>query len=173
MSQPAKVIAACTCGQVALEVAGAPILSAVCYCADCRTAARQFEQVPGAPGVVGEDDGVDYCLFRKDRVTIERGESHLREHRLTATSPTRRVVAGCCGAPMFLDFIKGHWLTVYRDRLPAGAPPVEMGVMARDRENGLAHARGLPTYQAFPPKFMFRLMMAWLRMGFRRPAITW
>jgi hypothetical protein len=173
MRKAAKVTAACTCGQVALELAGAPILSAVCYCEDCRTAARQFEQMPGAPGVVGEDGGVDYCLFRKDRVTIERGGSHLREHHLTETSTTRRVVAACCGAPMFLDFTKGHWLTVYRDRLPTGAPPIEMGVMAKDRPAGPARAHGLATYPAYPLKFMFRVTMAWARMGFRRPATTW
>lgn len=170
MSEREKVTVACTCGQIALEVTGAPILSAVCYCEDCRTAAQEFEKGAAAPGIVSDDGGVDYCLFRKDRVTIARGGSRLQEHRLVETSPTRRVVAACCGAPMFLDFTKGHWLTIYRDRLPAGAPPIEMGVMAKDRPEGPAPAYGLPTYEAYPPRFMFRLLMAWARMGFRRPA---
>ena len=114
--------ASCPCGQVALEAVGAPILSATCYCESCRKAARQFEQAPGAPAVLNADGGVDYSLFRKDRVKITRGAEHLREHRLTAASPTRRVATTCCNAPMFLDFTKGHWLNLYRDRLPADAP---------------------------------------------------
>ena len=67
--------ASCTCGQVMLEAIGAPILSAVCYCESCRAAARQFEQEPGAPSVLRADGGVECCLFRKDRVTISRGEN--------------------------------------------------------------------------------------------------
>lgn len=163
--------AACTCGQVALETSGAPIASAVCYCADCRTAARQFEQAPGAPAVVNGDGGVDYCLFRKDLIRIARGAAHLREHRLAATSPTRRVVATCCNAPMFVDFTKGHWLTLYRDRLGADAPPLEMRVMAKSRPAGPDRPDDLPTYRTQPVRLVFRLLAAWVAMGFRRPKI--
>ena len=165
--------ASCTCGQVAFEAAGAPILSAVCYCESCRTAARQFEQAQGAPPVLNGDGGVDYCLFRKDRVRITRGGEHLRAHRLKEASPTRRVVAACCDAPMFLDFTSGHWLTLYRDRLAEPAPPLEMGVMAKDRPPGPARADGLPTYPAAPPKFMIKLLASWAAMGFRRPGFVW
>ena len=138
MTSKAGYTASCTCGQVALEASGAPILSAVCYCESCRLAGRALEQVPGAPAVLNADGGVDYCLYRKDRVKVLQGGAFLREHRLTPTSPTRRVVASCCGAPMFLDFTKGHWLTLYRDRLPKDAPLPEMGVMAKDRPPGSA-----------------------------------
>lgn len=162
-------LASCTCGQVTLEAIGAPILSAVCYCESCRTAARQFEQVPGAPSVLNAHDGVDYCLFRKDRVKIARGGSYLREHRLTASSPTRRVVASCCNAPMFADFTKGHWLTLYRDRLPDDAPPLEMGIMAKDRPAGAALPEDMPTYPGYPAIFIAKLLAAWVAMGFRRP----
>ena len=117
--------ASCTCGQVTLEAIGAPILSAVCYCESCRAAARQFEQEPGAPSVLRGDGGVEYCLFRKDRVTISRGGECLRERRLIAASPTRGVIATCCNSPMFLDFTSGHWLNLYRDRLSDDAPPLE------------------------------------------------
>lgn len=170
---PARHAATCTCGQVAIEAVGAPILSAVCYCESCRTAARQFEQAQGAPSVLNGDDGVDYCLFRKDRVKVTRGGEHLREHRLKPASPTRRVVAACCNTPMFVDFTSGHWLTLYRDRLPEPAPPLEMGVMAKDRPAGPARADGLPTYPTAPGKFMFRLLAAWAAMGFRRPKLVW
>lgn len=170
------VSASCACGRVALEAVGAPILSAVCYCESCRTAARRFEQAPGAPSVLNRDGGVDYCLYRKDRVRIVRGGEHLREHRLAEASPTRRVAAACCGAPMFVDFTRGHWLTLYRDRLPADAPPPEMGVMARHRPAGPAGPDpppAYPTYPTVPARFLFKLLAAWAAMGFRRPRVSW
>jgi hypothetical protein len=136
-------------------------------------AARRFEQAPGAPSVLNGDGGVDYCLFRKDRVRITRGGEHLQEHRLTEASPTRRVVAACCNAPMFVDFTKGHWLTLYRDRLPGDAPPVEMGVMAKHRPAGPARPGGPPLYSTLPVRFMVRLLAAWAAMGFRRPKVDW
>ncbi len=163
----------CTCGQVLLEAAGAPILSAVCYCESCLSAARQFEQMPGAPSVLNADGGVDYCLFRKDRVRVMRGGEHLRGYRLTEASATRRVVAACCNAPMFLDFTSGHWLSLYRDRFPEGAPPLEMGVMAKDRPAGGTRSGGLPAYPSYPARFMIKLLAAWAAMGFRRPRMPW
>ena len=168
-----RFLASCACGQVTLEAIGAPILSAVCYCESCRSAGRQFEQAPGAPSVLNANGGVDYCLFRKDRVKIKCGGDRLRECRLTAASATRRVVATCCNAPMFLDFTNGHWLTLYRDRLPDDAPPLEMGVMAKDRPAGSALPDGIPTYLTYPAKFMVKLLAAWAAMGFRRPKVAW
>jgi hypothetical protein len=173
MIREACIPASCTCGLVTLEASGAPILSAVCYCESCRTAGRQFEQAQGAPAVLNPNGGTDYCLYRKDRVRITRGGDHLQEHRLTAASPTRRVVATCCNAPMFVDFTKGHWLTLYRDRLPGDAPPVEMAVMTKDRAAGAALPDGIPTYPTVPATFMVKLLIAWAAMGFRRPKVAW
>ena len=163
----------CTCGQVALEATGAPILTAACYCESCRLAARRFEQAPGAPSVLNADGGVNYSLFRKDRVAVVQGASQLQAHRLTESSPTRRVVAACCNAPMFLDFTSGHWLSLYRDRLPESAPPVEIAVMTGDLSPGDARPSGLPTYSARPPRFMFRLLASFAAMGFRRAKFEW
>jgi hypothetical protein len=173
MTKDARFSASCSCRQVTLEATGAPILSAVCYCESCRLAGRQFEQAPGAPSVFNADGGIDYCLFRKDRVKIALGAYHLQEHRLTAASTTRRVVATCCNSPMFLDFTNGHWLTLYRDRLPDDAPALEMGVMAKDRPSGSALPNGIPSYPTYPAKFMIKLLAAWAAMGFRRPKVTW
>jgi len=165
--------ARCICGQVALEATGAPILSAACYCESCRLAARRFEQAPGAPSVLNGDGGVEYSLFRKDRVSVLHGADRLRAHRLTEASPTRRVVAMCCNAPMFLDFTRGHWLSLYRDRLPKDARPVEIAVMTGDLPAGHALPTSLPTYPARPPKFMFKLLASFAAMGFRRPKMSW
>lgn len=163
------LILTCPCGRTTIEVVGAPILTASCCCQSCQAAGRQFEAAPGAPQVVRPDGGTDYCLYRKDRVRVARGDEYLEERRLTPSSPTRRVVATCCNTPMFADFTKGHWLSLYRDRFPGDSPPLEMRVMAK----GASPSDGLPTYPAYPPSFMLRIMAAWVAMRFRRPTVTW
>ena len=101
------------------------------------------------------------------------GQEYLEEHRLKPESPTRRVIATCCNSAMFLDFTRGHWLTMYRNRFPAGAPLLEMRVMTRDRRDGVALADDLPNYESHPGgKVMLRLIAAWIAMGFRRPEIA-
>lgn len=164
--------ASCHCGQTVIELIGEPIISAVCCCEDCRRAGRQMEQAPGAPAVIGPDGGVAYCLWRKDRVRIASGTSHLREQRLKPSSPTRRVVAACCSSPMFADFTKGHWLSLYRDRLGADAPALQIRVMAKDAPEGAGAKGDIPTYPKYPPAFMIKLLGAWAAMGFRRPKIA-
>jgi hypothetical protein len=170
--QPKHLSATCRCGKVELEGVGRPILAAACYCASCREAGRRFEQLPSAPPVLNPDGGTDYLLVRKDRVQCVTGAEHLREHRLKPDSPTRRVMATCCNSPMFLDFTRGHWLTMYRDRFPAGAPPVEMRVMTRERRDGVVLAGDLPNFDTHSGKAMLRLIAAWIAMGFRLPEIT-
>lgn len=173
MTAKTSYTSTCTCGQVALKVTGSPILTAACYCESCRAAGRRFEQAPRAPSVLNADGGVDYSLFRKDRVTIVQGGSRLQAYRLTEASPTRRVVAACCNAPMFLDFTSGHWLSLYRDRLPKAAPPVEIAVMTGDLPAGYPFPSGMPAYSARPPRFMFKLLASFAAMGFRRAKVEW
>jgi hypothetical protein len=38
---------------------------------------------------------------------------------------------------MFLDFTKGHWLSMFRNRFPTGAPPLELRVMTKERRVGV------------------------------------
>lgn len=168
-----RATAACRCGQVAIEVSGAPIFSAICYCESCRTAGYALERAPGAPKIVDADGGASYCLFRKDRVAIIRGADLLQEHRLKQESPTRRVVATCCNSPVFLEFTNGHWLTLYRDRLPADAPSPDMRVMVRDRTTAVPLPDDIPTYATHPASFMIKLLTSWAAMGFRRPKLDW
>jgi hypothetical protein len=166
-------VAACQCGQTAIELTGAPILSATCYCESCRTAGHGFERDLGAPQTVNASGGVDYCSYRKDRVTIVRGAQHLQEFRLKPVSPTRRVVAGCCSSPMFVDYTPGHWLTIFRDRLAAPAPKSQMLLMTKDKLEGAVLPSDIPVYATMPPSFMFKLIGSWAAMGFRRPKIVW
>jgi hypothetical protein len=164
--------ATCQCGNVRLEAAGRPILTAVCYCADCQDAGRRLEQLASAPPVLDSDGGTEFILVRKDRIRCVAGEDHLEEHRLKPESPTRRLVATCCNSAMFLDFTKGHWLSMYRSRFPTGAPPLEMRFMTRERRAGVELADDLPNYAGYPGRFMVKLIGAWMAMGFRRPDIA-
>jgi hypothetical protein len=157
---------------VKFEAVGRPILAASCYCASCQEAGNRFEQLPSAPPVLNPGGGTDYVLYRKDRVHCVTGHEHLQEHRLKPDSPTRRVIAACCNSAMFADFTKGHWLTMYRDRFPAGAPPVEMRVMTQARRSGVKLADDVPNYDGHSGKFLLKLIAAWIAMGFRRPEIT-
>jgi len=166
-------LATCRCGETTVSLTDAPILSTTCYCESCRAAGHMFERDLGAPQTVNADGGVDYCLFRKDRVKITHGAHHLREYRLKPDSPTRRVVASCCSSPMFVDFTPGHWLTIFRARLPEQAPKSQMLVMTKDKPEGVVLSGTVPAYDTMPPGFMIKLLASWAAMGFRRPKIVW
>ena len=152
----------CECGAVEFRVSGAPILGAACHCGDCTAAAAQFEALGGAQSLRDSEGGTPCILFRKDQVTCLKGHDQLRDHRLDPQSPTRRVIATCCESPMFLDYEKGHWFSVYRARLGPDAPPVQM----RIQTGGKAPRAGgtLPVHAGYPPVFMFKLMAARLAM---------
>jgi hypothetical protein len=167
------LFAVCQCGKVKFEAVGGPILTGACFCTSCQEAGRQFEQLASAPPVLDGDSGTGMILYRKDRVQCMSGQEYLGEHRLTPDSPTRRVIAKCCNSAMFLDFTKGHWLSMFRNRFPAGAPPLEMRVMTNERRAGVELADDIPNYSGHSGKFMLKLIAAWIAMGFRRPEITW
>jgi hypothetical protein len=164
--------AICQCGKVKFEAVGPPILTGSCYCTSCQEAGRQFEQLASAPPVLDADSGTGVILYRKDRVQCVMGQEYLEERRLKPDSPTRRVVATCCNSAMFLDFTKGHWLSMFRNRFPIGAPPLQMRVMTKERRVGVELADDLPNYSGHSGKFMLKLIAAWIAMGLRRPEIT-
>jgi hypothetical protein len=145
--QTQSLHATCRCGKVSFSAAGSPIFTASCYCASCQLAGRQFESLPSAPPLRDADGGTPMVLYRKDRVRCVTGLQYLEERRLTAQSPTRRVLATCCNSAMFLDFTKGHWLSLYRSRFSADAPPPEMRVMTKDRHAGVVLANDVPNYK--------------------------
>jgi hypothetical protein len=166
-----RISAPCRCGQVELEIVGAPIMRGVCYCASCQEAGRQYRATPGAESGLAEDGGSDYVLYRKDRIRCVRGGALLEERRLKPDSPTRRMYARCCKTAMFVDFTKGHWLTVYRGRVPTAMPPAAMRVMTAERPKGVILPDDIPNYPGRSGKFMLTLLRAWVAMGFRRPAV--
>jgi len=171
VKQQKIMIASCRCGAVVLEAVGAPIISVACHCESCQEAGRRIEQNADAPQMLGADGGTDFVLHRKDRVRCVRGGELLREHRLKPESTTRRMVAGCCNSAMFLEFAKGHWLSLYRGRMSEGAPSLEMRVMTGDRRQSGKLSEDVPSYATHSVKFMWRLLSAWIAMGFRVPKV--
>ncbi|WP_034161501.1 GFA family protein [Sphingomonas sp. ERG5] len=163
-----NLTAQCACGTVAFETKRAPIITAACYCHSCQEAGRQIEQLSGAPPVLDADGGTQFILYRKDRVTCIKGAEHLADRRLTPQSPTRRVLATCCNSAMFLEFSKGHWLSMYRARFAGDAPPLEMRVMTRDRRDGVVLPDDVPNLAGHSGKFMGKLFFAWIAMLLRR-----
>jgi hypothetical protein len=171
MKQKRSLTASCRCGAIVLEVAGPPIVHTACYCASCQEAGRRIEQLADAPPILDADGGTDVVLYRKDRVRCVQGGERLEAHRLKPESPTRRMVAACCNSAMFLDFTKGHWLTLYRARIPDSVPPLEMRVMTADRREGVVLLEDVPNYATHTGKFMWKLLAAWVPMGFRIPKV--
>jgi hypothetical protein len=163
-------VATCRCGKVKVEAIGRPILTACCHCTSCQDAGHRLERLASAPPVLDPDGGTSMILYRKDRVRCVTGQ-HLEGHRLNPDSPTRRVVATCCNSAMLLDFTKGHWVSIYRNRFPPGAPPLEMRVMTGERRVGVRLADDVPNHRGHSVKFMLRLLAAWIAMGFRRPRL--
>lgn len=168
--KPSQRLLSCSCGQLSIPAIGDPIMTVSCYCHSCQTAARQLA-VPASPPFTGTDGGTPFVLYRKDRVEFPSSQA-LREHRLSSQSSTRRVIAACCGAPMFLEFEKGHWVSVYAARIPeAERPPLEMRTMTGDAPPDTVFTDRVPSYRTHSVPFMARLLWAWVLMGFRSPAI--
>ncbi len=166
-----RTSASCRCGKVEFQIAGAPILRGICYCASCQEAGRRHQAAPGADLVLAEDGGTDYVLYRKDRVRCVRGGDLLEERRLKPDSPTRRMVARCYNTAMAADFTKGHWLSLYRGRLAGAIPPPTMRMMTAERTAGVILPDDMPNYPGHSGKFMRKLLLAWIAMRFRRPAV--
>jgi hypothetical protein len=72
---------------------------------------------------------------------------------------------------MFVDVTVGHWLTIYRGRLPNAMPPATMRLMTAERPSGVTLPDDMANYPGRSGKFMLKLLGAWIAMGFRRPAV--
>lgn len=165
---------ACSCGQVRLEVARAPIISTECHCHSCRTAGGRLAALPAAPQVLEANGGTRFVVYRKDRVRFLGGTDLLREFRLGPDAPTRRVVASCCNTPVFLEFENGHWLSLYSCLWPEHAlPPVDLRTMTVDRPDDAPLDAAVPSGRRQTAMFYARLLGAWIAMGFTSPKLDW
>lgn len=166
MGEEQAAAVTCRCGKVISRAARSPILAASCYCGSCRQAGQELADLPSAPHVLDADGGTPFVLYRKDRVWCETGKEHLEAFRLKPDSPTRRVIATCCNSPMFLDFTKGHWVSVYRNRIPGGAPPTAMRIMTKDRRADVELPDDMPNYDGYSGRMMLKLIFSRAAMGF-------
>jgi hypothetical protein len=162
------MLASCSCGKVECEGTGNPIVVAACYCDDCQEGARQIEALPNAPRLRGEDGGTVYILYRKDRFRCSKGRELLRDMRIRTNSPTKRVIASCCNSAMYLDFERGHWLSVYRMRFAGSVPLLQMRIQTRFRSDTTKLPHDVPAYSGFPFSFVAKLFWARLAMLLRR-----
>lgn len=168
-----SITASCRCRQVKVGLRGPPIVRIACYCTSCQTAGHAFAREFGPPPVVADDGGTDVVLYRKDRVALISGGGLLRERRLSAESPTRRMIATCCGTPLVMDFTKGHWLSFYRAGLPEDSSALEMRVMTQDKPAAVTLPNDVPLHATRSARLMWRLVFAWAAMGFRKPKLPW
>lgn len=171
MTHPTSL--ACACGKVRLEVRGPPIVSSECCCDSCQKAGARLQGLPSAPQLLGPYGNTRFVLYRKDRVSFPAGAELLREFRLKPGAGSRRVVAGCCNTPMFLEFEKGHWLSVYGVLWADGTlPPLQMRTMAGDLPAGVRLPDDVLNARRQSLAFFAKLLGAWAAMGFRSPKIA-
>jgi hypothetical protein len=165
---PTQTDLTCRCGKVHIRFAGEPLLCVECQCSSCRKAATLLAQP-----VTSTTGGVPYVMYRKDRVSFTAGAELLRSYRLTTESHTRRVVAGCCETPLFVEFQGGHWLSVYASLWPADTRPAPtMRTMVSDLPAGHELPSDIPNHRTQSARFFFALLLAWAAMGFRTPKIA-
>ncbi|WP_197922320.1 GFA family protein [Thiosulfatihalobacter marinus] len=159
----------CRCGSVLCEAEGAPILTAVCYCADCQAGGRRLEALTGAGDVLESDGGASYLTYRDDRFRVIRGAEVLQGHKLRDTAPTQRFVATCCNSAIYLKFRPGHWVSLFRNRFDdADLPAIEMRTNIRHRAADTPLPGDAPAYRRFPPRLFLRLIRARLEMALGR-----
>lgn len=162
----------CTCGHVKLAAEGPPIASDECYCISCRTAAARLQALPGAPAYLGKLGGTRFIEYRKDRIKFTDGSTALKDFRLTEKSTTRRVVATCCNTPVFLEFGNSHWLSLYGHLWPASSlPALEFRTMTSDLNDRATLPDDVPNAKTQPVTFYWRLLIAWVSMGFKTPVV--
>jgi hypothetical protein len=165
---------ACGCGEVTFTLEGEHLLSVECCCESCRRSADFLEALPGAEKVRAFRERTPFVLYRKDRVRCTAGATRLAEYRLGPEAKTRRVVATCCNTAVFMESEDGHWLSLFGCRWPEGTrPPLELRTMASDLPEGCALPGDVPNSKTQSPRFMLKLLGAWIAMGFRVPEIDY
>jgi hypothetical protein len=169
MTPNTDLTASCACGSVELKASGAPIVSNICYCADCQEGARRIEALPNAGAVMGTDGGTPYILYRKDRIACSKGAALLKSFKIRENSITNRVVASCCNSAMFMNFDKGpFWVSAYRARFRGDLPPVQMRICTKSKPAGVVLPNDMPSHPGLPPRLMAKLLASGVAMLLRR-----
>jgi hypothetical protein len=160
-------IASCDCGRVRVRAKGKPIVSAVCYCADCQAGGVQLVQAGARNDFRDAWGGTGYLTYRDDRLVCLEGEPMLQGFKLSESAPTTRFISTCCKSPMYLKYGSGWWTSVYRVRFGIAAPPLEMRNQVRHVPAPNNLPRDVPIYRSFPPSLFARLLSARLGMWLR------
>jgi hypothetical protein len=162
-------VAQCRCGAVEVGAWSDPLVVAACYCDDCQAASERLATANSAP-LAGADGGTEFMVFRRDRIACTRGAENLQAMRLTDTTKTRRMIASCCATPMYVGFDdKKPWVSAFRARFGADAPPVQMRICTRFRRSDGKTNDGLPEHPGYPAAMILRILAVWPRMLFSRP----
>ncbi|CAA0103991.1 Uncharacterised protein [Zhongshania aliphaticivorans] len=162
----------CQCGQVSFSVSGKPIISAECLCSDCQIAGAEIQKRAGAPLILDRNGATRFVLFRKDKVEFLSGQEKLKSYYINDDLSTRRIIASCCNTPVFLEFTKGHWLSMYgnlwsKDEIP----PLEIRTMTRSRPKGVVLPNDVPNPKTHNFSFYIKLLSAWAAMRFSAPEL--
>jgi len=67
---------------------------------------------------------------------------------------------------MYLDFEKGHWVCTYRVRFQGAVPPIQMRIQTRFTRHPDYSPGDIPTYRAFAPALLAKLLFARIAMLF-------
>lgn len=144
----------------------------ICYCESCQKAGDLLAKLGEAPAVMDKDGGTSFHMQRKDRVEFLKGQENLVGYYLNEKSSTQRVVAKCCQTPLFLEFMHGHWLSVYAVNFKKeDQRPVDIRTMTQACKSDMIFNDDIPSPKTLTLTFMFNLMSAWAKMGFRSPKI--
>jgi hypothetical protein len=163
-------LARCRCGAVEVGAWGEPIIVTACYCDDCQAAARRLAAAANSPPAANAGGGTEFMLFRRDRIACTRGADRLQAMKLSDSSKTRRMIAGCCATPMYLAFDdKRPWVSAFRAAFGASAPPVEMRICTRFRRLQEEVQDDLRSHPGYPPAMIVRILAAWPLTLFSRP----
>lgn len=164
-----KHLAQCGCGKTALEIIGNPIYCTICHCDDCQAAAEELGEAPLGEPIMDAFRGTAYVLHRKDRYAIIRGKDHLQPFKLRKDSPTTRMIAGCCNAPLFLSFDNSqHWISIYLARFGTHAPSADSRIATKFIDETIGLPEHPPTYKTFPLKMMAVILKSRVLMAIGR-----
>ncbi|MBT2774678.1 hypothetical protein J7J47_20835 [Halomonas sp. ISL-60] len=155
----------CSCGQVAVELVGAPIYCTVCHCDDCQFAADELAKLLPPEPVMDQFLGTPYVLHRNDRYAVVRGQEHLHPYKFRVKSPTSRIVATCCNSPLFVTFENSqHWISLYRQRFVGETPALQSRIATKFLKDPSSLPTDPPAYKSFPLKLVVRLVVSRLQM---------
>jgi hypothetical protein len=164
MASDIERIASCACGKVRLKATGTPIVNAVCYCADCQAGGRQLEAAGARADFRDAWGGTGYATYRNDRFECLEGAALIQGFKLRDDADTTRFMSTCCESGLYLKYGPGWWTSLFRVRLGAAAPPLQMRNNIRAVPDPAGLPRDVPIYRSFPLSLFYRLLRARIGM---------